>query len=61
MAQDHGQDVEMVLIQHMVRLLNHHHLDGSQVKSMLEKVRVLVDAQSSYASTKLPNNLPEAS
>jgi len=59
MEQDCGEDVGMVLIQHMVRLLKHHHLNGPQAKNLLDKVRVLVDAQSSYKlHTNLPNNLP---
>ena len=59
MEQKHGEDIEMVLIQHMVRLLNHHNLNGSQARNLLEKVRVLVDAQNDYKSqVSLPTNLP---
>jgi hypothetical protein len=55
----HGEEVETVLIQHMVRLLKHHHLDGSQAKNLLNKVGVLMDAKSiAKSKASLPNNLP---
>ena len=44
MEQDHGEDVETVLAQHMLRLFKHHDLTGAQAKSLLEKVRLRLDA-----------------
>ena len=44
MEQDHGENVETVLAQHMLRLFKHHDLTGSQAKSLLEKVRLRLDA-----------------
>ena len=44
MEQDHGEDVETVLAQHMLRLFKHHDLRGAQAKSLLEKVRLRLDA-----------------
>ena len=59
MEQDHGENIEIVLIQHMVRLLPRHQLNGPQAKNLLDKVRVLVDAQSSNeAHASLPETLP---
>jgi hypothetical protein len=59
MEEDNGENIEIVLIQHMVRLLQRHQLNGPQAKNLLDKVRVLVDAQSSYKShASFPDTLP---
>ncbi len=45
LGQDCAEDVETILAQHMLRLFKDHDLTGAQAKRLLDRVRLLVDAE----------------
>ena len=44
MGPDYTEDVETQLAQNILALLNRYHLTAPQAKSLLEKVRTLIEA-----------------
>jgi hypothetical protein len=43
-AQGSTEEVETVLVQHLIRLFNTHHLTALQTKRLLVKMLMLIDA-----------------